>query len=227
MASIDVYRRDARGKPIAWRARWRTPEGDSRSKVFDREGDAKAHLATVEHTKLVNAYVDPVAGRTTVADYWATWSARQPWRASSRSSVSSQFRRHILPAFGGRGLASLRRGEIETWAARLPLAARTARQVAQYLSTMLESAVADGLIATNPARGAKRPRVEHSPVVPLTEAEQQALADAAPDWFAVALTLGLGAGLRQSEATGLALDRIDFLRRELVSWKVVPSRNLG
>jgi hypothetical protein len=31
----------------------------------------------------------------------------------------------------------------------------------------------------------------------------------------VALTLGLGAGVRQSEATGLTVDRVDFLRRQL------------
>jgi integrase len=49
-------------------------------------------------------------------------------------------------------------------------------------------------------------------VVPFTDDEVQALQAAAP---AVALTLGLGAGLRQSEATELTLDRIDFLRRKL------------
>jgi integrase len=80
---------------------------------------------------------------------------------------------------------------------------------------MLHAAVADGLIAANPARGAKRPRVDRQPVVPFTDGEIEALRAAAPDWFAVALTVGLGAGLRQSEATGLTLDRIDLLRREL------------
>ena len=56
----------------------------------------------------------------------------------------------------------------------LPLAARTARQVAQYLSTMLEAAVADGLIARNPAHGAKRPSVDDEPVVPFTDDEVDA-----------------------------------------------------
>jgi len=46
-------------------------------------------------------------------------------------------------------------------------------------------------------------------VVPFTDDECEALRAAAPDWFAAALTLGLGAGLRLSEATGLTLDRID------------------
>jgi integrase len=123
---------------------------------------------------------------------------------------------HVLPALGGRRLNSLRRGDIETWAARLPLAKSTAGQATQWLSSMLESAVADGLLATNPARGAKRPRAEREPIVPFTDDEVDALRSAAPPRFGVALTLGLGAGLRQSEATGLSLDRVDFLRRQLV-----------
>jgi integrase len=57
--------------------------------------------------------------------------------------------------------------------------------------------------------------VEVEPVTPFTEAQVTKLRAAAPGWFGVAFTLGLGAGLRQSEATGLTLDRIDFLRRTL------------
>jgi integrase len=198
-----------------WRARWRTPDGRSRSKTFTRKLDAERHLTSVEHSKLIGAYIDPAAGRTTVQEYWDVWSERQPWRTTSRLSVTSLFSMHVLPALGQRALSTLRRGEIETWAARLPLAGRTSRQIAGYLGTMLEAAAVDGLIMTNPARGAKRPRVEAHPVVPFTAEEIAALSAAAPAWFAVALTLGLGAGLRQAEATGLTVDRVDFLRRQL------------
>jgi integrase len=221
MASID---RHPGGR---WRARWRTPDGKSRSQVFDRKLDAERHLTALEHSKLVGAYVDPAAGKITVADYWADWSARQSWRESSRRSATSTFNCHVLPAFGTRGLASLRRGEIEAWAAGLPLAPRTANRVTVLLGTMLHAAVADGLIAANPARGAKRPRVDGQPVVPFTDGEIEALRAAAPDWFAVALTLGLGAGLRQAEATGLTLDRIDFLRRELTVDRQLLSLKAG
>jgi integrase len=209
MASIDKV------GPKKYRARWRTPDGESRSRTFERRVDADRHLTSVEGDKLRGVYVDPSAGRITVADYWATWSARQPWRASSRLSITSLFTCHVVPQLGQRPLNSLRRGDIETWTARLPLAARTANQAARYLSTMLEGAVADGLIAQNPAHRAKRPRVDIEPVVPFTADEAAALRAAAPGPFRVALTLGLGAGLRQSEATGLTVDRVDFLQRQL------------
>lgn len=198
-----------------WRARWRGPDGKTQSKVFGRKIDADNHVIAQEHSKLVGAYVAPSAGRVTVGEFWATWAGRQPWRDSSRAIVDSYYRNHVEPGLGGRALNGLRRGDVEAWSSRLTVAPRTRRQIVQYVSTMLEAAVADGLIATNPARGSARPKVDQAPVVPFTNAEVDALRAAAPDWFAVALDLGLGAGLRQGEATGLSLDRVDFLRRQL------------
>ncbi len=209
MASI------TRWKGSRWRARYRTPEGQSRSKVFDRKVDAERWLTSVEHSKLVGAYVDPAAGKVTVAEFWTAWSARQPWRASSRTVIESYFNRHVLPALGARPLNTLRRGDIEAWTARLPVSPVTAKQIAGHLTGMLAAAVADGLIAQNPAQGAKRPSIERGLVVPFTAEEVDALRSASPAWFAVALDLGLGAGLRQAEATGLTADRVDLLRRTL------------
>src|SRR4029453_14287808 len=80
MASID------RHPGGGWRARWRTPDGKSRSQVFAPKLDAERHLIALEHAKLRGAYVDPAAGKVTVAEYWADWSARQSWRESSRRS---------------------------------------------------------------------------------------------------------------------------------------------
>ena len=198
-----------------YRARWRTPDGASRSQTFDRKVDAERHLTSVEHSKLAGSYIDPAPGRTTLSDYWTVWSTRQPWRDTSRSSITSLVTRHLLPAFGRRELASIRRGDVESWAAQLPLAPRTAGQAVNYLSTMLDSAVSDGLISRNPAHGAKRPRIDERPVVPFTAAEIDALRAESPPWFRVAFTLGMGAGLRQGEACGLTVDRVDFLRRTL------------
>ncbi len=226
MSSI-IAIRDNTGRAVKYRARFRTPDGLSRSKSFDRKVDAERFLTDVDHRKLSSSYVDPKLSRTTIGDYFIGWAARQPWRESSRSSVTSLFTCHVLPSLGGRPLGGLKPGELEAWAMGLPLAPRTARQVAQYLSTMLEAAVKDGLIARNPAHGTKRPTVDAGPIVPFTDVEVEALRKAAPEWFGVALTLGLGAGLRQSEASGLTLDRVDFLRRTLTIDRqlVTPSRS--
>lgn len=133
----------------------------------------------------------------------------------------------MLPAFGDRPLGSIRRGDIEAWAAGLPVAARTAGLAVQYLGTMLEAAVGDGLLAMNPARRAKRPRVEAEPVVPLTRGDLDALYDAAPLWFRVAITLGAAAGLRQGEAAGLSVDRVDYLGRSVTIDRQLVTLNTG
>ncbi len=147
MASIE---RRPDGK---WRARWREyPGGPQRSKHFDRKIDAEQHLVKTQHDRLTGSYVDPVKARTTVEEYYDVWSARQPWRQSSRSSIEWIFRGHVLPKFGGYPLGAVRRGDIESWGAGLSLSGQTARVAMQYFGTMLDAAVADGLLAANPVR---------------------------------------------------------------------------
>jgi integrase len=210
MASID---KRPNGK---WRARWREfPTGPQKTKHFARKIDAEQHLVRMQHDMLTGRYVDPSKARTTIGDYYRVWAARQPWRPASRSSIESSFRSHVLPAFGDRPLGTMRRGDIEAWAAQLPVSARTAGLAVQYFGTMLEAAVADGRLAVNPARRAKRPRVDTEPVAPLTSDQLDALYEAAPTWFRIAITLGAAIGLRQGEAAGLSIDRVDFLGRSV------------
>lgn len=74
MASIDRTR-------IEWRARWRTPDGASRSKNFKRKLDTEHFLTRVESSKLACDYVDPAAGRVTVGVFAKSWLASQDIRS--------------------------------------------------------------------------------------------------------------------------------------------------
>lgn len=210
MAHIQDKRAQGRG----WVARWVDPDGKEKSKRFDRKSEADNYLTDIRKAVRDGSYIDPDAAKTTVADYYAEWSKRQPWRESTRVSVQTHFA-HILAAFGRRPLGSLKRGEIEAWGAALPLAGRTARICMAKFSTMLEAAAADGLIARNPAHKAKRPLVDEEPIIPPTSDELEAIRSHLPDWFAVAVTLGAACGLREGEAAGLSVDNINFLARTL------------
>lgn len=182
----------------------------------------------MQHDLLTGAYVDPARSRTTVTDFYRTWSARQPWRPSTRESVRTRIDNHVLPVLGARPFSSLRRGDVEAWLAGRRLAPSTAGIALQQLSSMLEAAVADGLIARNPARGVRRPKVNGALVVPFTPEEIDRLIEAAAPSFAVALVLGARCGLRDGEAAGLTVDRVDFLRRELtVDRQLVTGRSGG
>lgn len=206
--------KDKPGQP--WEAAWREyPGGPERTKQFRRRVDADQYLVRVRHDLATNAYISPSKRRVTVEDYYSPWAARQAWRTATRTAVRVSFENHVLPHLGRRPLGSVRRGVVEAWAANLPLAAGSARLAVQHLGTMFEAAVDDGLVAVNPVRRAKRPRVDASPAIPFTLPELDRLHDAAPPWFRVALTLGAACGLRQSEVAGLTVDRLNFLGQQL------------
>lgn len=199
-----------------WRARWReVPGGPQRTRHFDRKTDAETFLVKLRHDQLSGSYIDPSLSRTTVADYYRTWQERQVWRASSRAAIGAVFRIRVLPVMGSRPLSAVKRADIEAWAQRLPLSPSSVATARQYLGTMFLAAVEDGLLARNPCKGARLPKVEKAPVVPLTADEVHRLEDAAPPLLRAAIVRGAGTGLRQGEVTGLTLDRVAFLQRSV------------
>jgi integrase len=89
----------------------------------------------------------------------------------------------------------------------------TVATVVQHLRTVFRSAVRDGLIVRDPSTAVKLPRVTTGAVEPPTDEAVQAIYDAAAEPFQAAVLLGAAVGLRQGEAAGLTVDRVDFLRR--------------
>src|SRR5688572_28755302 len=87
-------------RPARYVAKWRTPDGKSREKWFERKVDAEQHLTSVENSKLIGGYVDPSAGKITVGSYARSWAAAQPWRESTRENRDTVIEHHIIPAFG-------------------------------------------------------------------------------------------------------------------------------
>lgn len=211
-----------------WRARWRTPDGASRSKTFRRKIDAEKHLTAVEHTKLSGAYVDPAAGRVTLRAYGEAWTAaRVSWKPATRLRYEVNLANHLYPAFGTRPLGSIRPTEVQELVADLTarLAPRTVQGVYRVLHALYGSAVRDRLVAANPCEHIDLPRAPKQDVTILTAAEVDALAQAIDPRHRTMVLLGAGAGLRISEALGLAVSGVDFLRRELrVTQQVVTIR---
>jgi integrase len=209
MASVDK-RPDGR-----WRARWREyAGGPQHTKHFRRKVDAEQHLAEVAVTLARGTYVEPRAGKVTVESYYHQWLGRMAptWRPTTRAAVESSFRRHLLPALGGRPIASLRRSDIEAALASLAVAPGTVAVIRQHLGQLLNAAVEDGMTPRNVALGARirRRSVERARTIPLDEIA--AISAAMPTHLRIAIPLAYGAGLRLGESTGLTVDRVDFLR---------------
>ncbi len=203
--------------PTRWRARYRTPTGAARSKTFPRKADAERFLALVEADKVRGTWVDPSEGRQRVGEYVEGWREAQVWRPSTRAQVDSHLRRHILPTFGDRPLASVRPSEVQAWVRGLSerLAPATVEVCYRYLVNIFKAAAQDRLIAQSPCVGVKLPKIERRQVDPLEVAEVEALADAMPERYRALVVLAAGTGLRQGEAFGLTVPVVDFLRRRL------------
>jgi integrase len=201
-----------------YRARWRTPDGRSRSKNFARKVDAERHLTRVEASKLAGGYVDPSASKTMLRAYAEDWRQAQVWRPLTEVRVESALRNHVYPVLGDRPLGALRTTEIQAWVRQLSerQSSSTVRVNYRLLASVLRAAVRDRILSVSPCDGIRLPGVEKRHVQPLTVEQIDALIERIEDRYRPMVILGAGAGLRLGEALGMGVDQIDFLHRQLV-----------
>jgi integrase len=192
--------------------------------VFAREGDAKAHLATVEHHKGAGTYIDAQLGRQRFRDYAAEWAAAQDWKASTRRDTWPKMLKRLDPEIGGLRLADIDRLTLERL--RATLADRYARSVVEgtmhRAMAILRHAYANGVIGRDPTTGVKaapkrRADDTSGKVTPErvpTRAEALAILAATPEGYRAAIALGL-AGLRIDEVLGMEWSKIDLVGRRV------------
>ena len=200
-----------------YRARYRDPSGKEHARHFARKVDAERFLTRIEHSKLTGGYVDPRAGRVTFGEWAEQWQAAQIWRPSSAAAVETSFRQHALPRFGARPLAGIRPSEVQAWIRELSdtLAPATVKLAYRFFASAMRAAVRDRMLASSPCVDVKLPELVRERVVPLELDQVQSLANVIPERYSALVIVGAGTGLRQGEAFGLTVDRIDFLRRTL------------
>lgn len=199
-----------------WRARWRSPDGGSRCRTFDRKVDAERFLTSTEHSKNVGAYVDASAGRVTFGEWWERWFATTvDLRPSTRARDETYARVHLLPRFGPLPLAKLDHLALRTWIADLSasgLAPATVVKAAQIMGKVLRSAVTGGLLAASPADGLTLPRVEREEMKFLGPTEVATLADVIDERYRAMVLLAAYGGLRLGELAALRRSAVDLVR---------------
>ncbi len=202
-----------------YRARYRTPAGEERSRTFSRKVDAERFLASVEVEKAQGRWVDPRLGKTLFADWAERWFATTVHlKPATRASYRSLLDVHILKRFGTTPLHAIRHLDIREWVAQLEtggLSASRIRQARQVLSSTLRAAVESGYLVANPALGVKTPRERPKEMRFLTAEQVEDLAAAVSkpiDTLVYVLAYG---GLRWGEAAALRRKRLDILGRRL------------
>jgi integrase len=198
--------------PKKYRARYRTPDGASRSRTFGRRVDAERFLTSVESSKFQGLYVDRSAGRVALRAYVAEHLERQPWRPRTKAVATTSLA-HALAVMGDRPISTIRPSDVQAFVTALDLAPGTVRTVLQHLRTVMRSAVRDNIIARDPTVAVKLPRAIGSVIEPLSDEQVQRIYEAASPPFGGGVVLGAALGLRAAEAAGLTADRIDWLRR--------------
>lgn len=205
-----------------WLARYRpVPGGPQVTKTFARKVDGERWLDEQTALLVTGHYVAPRAGNVTFKEYAEHWRKARPHRPSSVLHVETMLRRHAYPTFGDRPLKSILPSDVQAWATglgvqagkRKPLAPSTIAVVHGLVAAVFKAAVKDKRLTESPCVDTKLPKEEPKQVVPPTTKQVRALADAVPDRYRALVLLAAGTGLRQGEAFGLTVDRVDFLRR--------------
>ncbi|MHA7271608.1 tyrosine-type recombinase/integrase [Arthrobacter sp. HLT1-20] len=221
MATIEPYA-TASGK--RYRVRYRTPDRKQTDKRgFKTKRNAEAFAATVEVSKLRGEYIDPAAARLTIGELGEEWLTRQThMKPSSFRPVESAWRLHVEPLWGEKPVSDIRKTSVQQWISdlttgdgkkRKPKSATVVIRAYGILAGILDSAVDDRRILSNPARGVNLPRKVKKPHTYLTHEQVHSLAMASK-YPALVLTLAY-CGLRWGEAVGLRVKDLDMLRRRV------------
>jgi integrase len=207
---------ERRGKK--WRARYRAPDGREHSRTFTRKADAEDFLTKVRTRLLAGEWVDPKAGRTTLAAFEEEWRRTSTLAQSSLALHDAVWRRWVRPALGDFPLRAITRAgaqQLVDDVYRESGSAWTAQSAHRVLRKLLQEAVDGELIVRNTVLRLKLPKPERARFQVLTPEQIRRLVETVPqDWRAFVLLKTYGA-LRFSEAAGLRVDRVDWERRHV------------
>jgi integrase len=215
VASIEKRMRNGQ---LRWYARYRDPGGTQLVKVFGRKLDAERFLTTVEASKLTGGCIDAKRASITFQAFAEEhWAAHMHNLAAdiTRPRKRSVLDRHILPTLGNYPVGAIKPSIVTTAVASWlqTLAPGTVGQVLRQVRQIVDAALADGLVASNAAKSVKAPTAPRRRDVHLTDEDITAVLHATPEHYRPLVITLTGLGLRISEACGLRVEDIDFLRR--------------
>lgn len=196
-----------------YQARYLDPSEREHSATFATARDAVRWLAAEEVDRQRGTWVDPRAGRITLASYARTWlDRRSDLRPTTTAKYAYLLDRHIGPALGAEAISRLTPSAVRSW--YLGLRGRhptTADDAYRLLRAVMATAVADEVLAVSPCRvkGAGQVRSPERPTASV--AEVTAAIGAAPERYRAALGLVAWCQLRRGEVLGLQRADVDLL----------------
>lgn len=235
MGSVSSYE-SARGR--RYRARWRDATGMQRERRgFRTKREAHLYVASVELALFRGTYGLAAEARVTVGELATDWLANkeQALKPSSFAPINTAWRVYVAPRWATTSIGAIRPSAVEKWIRELgqgvAITARVRRNYAEkprsasvvfravgVLAGILDVAVRDGRISSNPARGVSNmPRRDWKRRRRyLSNEEVFRLAHFVPDVVRSTLVLTLAyTGIRWGEAVALTAGDVDLARRRL------------
>ena len=220
----------ARRPDGTWRARYRDAAGKEHARHFVRRADAQRWIDSVTTAVQTGTYVDPARAKVlldAVAKQW--FAGKINLRPTTQARYESALQVHVLPRWGSTQLDRIEHGEIQAWLAELSAAGQSGASVRKahgVLSAILELAVRDRRLPSNPAAGTNLPEMNERRRRYLTAGQVEELAVAAHKGRLVVLVLAY-CGLRWSELAALRVENVELLRRRLDIAQAVTEVNGG
>jgi integrase len=215
MGSIEPYEVSS-GK--RYRVRYRDPEHSQRLRAgFTTKRDAEEFLASITVSKSRGEYVDPNESKVTLGALAGDWLANQSHlKASSARPLEIAWRRQVAPRWANIRISDVRFSKVQAWVTELSAERSASTVIRAYgvLAALLDVAVRDRRILSNPSRGVKLPRKVGKEKRYLTHEQVDLLATKAGDYGTLVLFLAY-TGLRWGEVTALRVSNFDSLRRRV------------
>lgn len=199
-----------------YQARWTGPDGKERhaATTFEDKTSAREWLSSQETDLRRGGWVDPEKGRSTLRIYAKDWLEGRPdLRPRTVELYDGLLKRQILPRLGSVELAQIDVAAVRLWRASLIRAGVgqvTVAKAYRLLKTVMNTAVEDGRILTNPChiRGAGTEDTAERPTA--TVAEVYALAEAIESRYRCLVLLGAFSSLRFGELAALRWANVDL-----------------
>ncbi len=216
---MGIQRRTTASGVVRYQVRLRGPDGRERSRTFRTRKAAESYERELFAQRDRGGWVDPRAGRITLAEWVSEWSRTLAnLRPSSRRIYLDNLRLHVLPTLGTVPLNKLDKSTLRAWQAQLSashLKPATVHQVHRALRRALGAAVENDILVRNPLDGIKPPRVETQEMRFLGPDDVAQLAAAIDQRYRAFVLVGAFCGLRLGEMAGLRRRRVDLLHRHL------------
>jgi integrase len=164
--------------------------------------------------------VDPTRGRVqlvTVADEWLLSLVHL--KPKTLVDYQSALRRHVLTHLGSVPVGKVDQRRVRRFIGDLldaGVSPARVRKAVGVLKQILDLAVSDGLIRSNPCEGMKLPRMNQQEMYFLTADQVATLADAMPGTYGLLVTFAAYTGLRAGEIAALRARHIDLENRRVM-----------